>query len=104
MFPLPAIKESGIVLASTSDVIPRHKDVVLRIAATAAGSYGVALTQHGKEFSFKTITLKANQPSDVTLSLPRSLDGVIVATIYDNRETPMAERLLFRQPEHHLNV
>src|SRR3989454_4220445 len=79
VFPLPAVKGSGVVLSSTSNVTPRQKDVVLRIAATADGAYGVALTQHGKEFSFKRITLKANQPNDVTLSLPRSLDGVIVA-------------------------
>ena len=35
---------------------------------------------------------------------PKSLDGVIVATVYDDRKTPMAERLLFRQPEHNLKV
>src|SRR3989475_1435935 len=104
VFPLPSVKESGVVLSSTSDVTPRQKDVVLRIAATAGGAYGVALTQHGKEFSFKPITLKANQPNNVTLTLPRSLDGVIVATIYDDRKTPMAERLLFRQPETSLKV
>src|SRR5882672_6148667 len=104
VFPLPSVKGSGVVLSSTSNVTPRQKDVVLRIAATADGAYGVALTQHGKEFSFKRITLKANQPNDVTLSLPRSLDGVIVATVYDDRKTPMAERLLFRQPEHKLTV
>ncbi|PYS44655.1 MAG: A-macroglobulin complement component, partial [Acidobacteria bacterium] len=104
VFPLPSIKEAGVVLSSTSDVIPRQKDVVLRIAATADGVYDVALTQHGKEFSFKRITLKANEPDDVTLSLPRSLDGVIVATVYDGHETPLAERLLFRQPGHNLKV
>src|SRR5438128_2150544 len=59
VFPLPSVKGSGVVLSSTSNVTPRQKDVVLRIAATADGAYGVALTQHGKEFSFKRITLKA---------------------------------------------
>src|SRR5262249_51304613 len=44
------------------------------------------------------------QPSDVTFTVPRFIDGVIVATVYDNRKTPMAERLLFRQPEHNLRV
>jgi len=103
-FLLPAVKESGVVLSSTSDVIPRQKDVVLRLGATTNGAYGVALTQRGKEFAFKSITLKANQPTNVTLTLPRSLDGVIVATVYDDGKTPMAERLIFRQPEHNLKV
>jgi hypothetical protein len=104
VFPLPAVKESGIVLSSTSEVTPRQQDVVLRIASTADGAYNVALTQRGKEFSFKSIRLKANQPADVAFTVPRSLDGVIVATVYDDRKTPMAERLLFRQPEHNLKV
>ena len=77
---------------------------MVRVSATTSGAYGVALTQRGKEFSFKPITLRANQPTDVTFAVPRSLDGVIVATVYDDRETPMAERLLFRQPEHNLKV
>src|SRR5437899_6343696 len=42
VFPLPSVKESGVVLSSTSEVIPRQKDVLLRIAATAGGAYGVA--------------------------------------------------------------
>src|SRR6185295_4111494 len=78
VFPLPPVKESGVVLAATSDVVLRQRDVVLRIAATADGVYGVALSQSGRELSFKRVTLKANQFSDETLSIPRSLDGVLV--------------------------
>jgi hypothetical protein len=103
-FRLPAVKESGVVLSSASDVTPKLKDVVVHVAATAAGDYGIALSQGGKELAFKSITLKANQPADVAFTIPRSLDGVIVATVYDERRTPLAERLLFRQPEHNLKV
>ena len=86
IFPLPAVKESGVVISSTSDVTPRQKNVVVRVAATAGGDYGVALTQRGKEFAFKSVTLKANQPSDVSFTVPKSLDGVIVATVYDDQQ------------------
>ena len=103
-FPLPAIKESGVVISATSDVTPKRRNIVVRVAATAGGDYGIALSQHGKEFSFKSISLRPNQVTDVMVSVPRSLDGVIVATVYDDRKTPMAERLLFRQPEHKLKV
>src|SRR5262245_36813166 len=104
IFPLPAVKESGVVISATSDVTPSRKNLVVHVVATAGGEYGIALSQHGKEFSFKSVTLKANQSTDVMLTVPRSLDGVIVATVYDDRKTPMAERLLFRQPEHNLKV
>jgi hypothetical protein len=104
-FPLPAVKETGVVVSSTSDVIPRQKDVVVRVDATTSGVYGVALSQGGKQFSFKAIALNAKQAMDVTLPVPASLDGVIVATIYeDDLKTPLAERLLFRQPEHNVKV
>jgi hypothetical protein len=103
-FRLPAVKESGVVLSSTSDVIPKQKDALVRVAATAAGEYGIALSQCGKEFAFKSIALAGHQPTDVALTIPRSLDGVIVVTVYDDRKTPVAERLLFRQPEHKLKV
>jgi len=104
VFPLPSVKESGVVLSSISNVTARQKDVALRIAATTSGDYGVALTQRGKEFAFKSVSLTANRPTNVAFTLPRSLDGVIVATVYDDNKTPMAERLIFRQPEHGLKV
>jgi hypothetical protein len=104
-FPLPAVKETGVVISATSDVIPRQKDVVVRVDATTSGVYGVALSREGKQISFKAIALTAKQATDVTLSVPNSLDGVIVATVYsDDLKTPLAERLLFRQPEHNIKV
>src|SRR6185503_9752097 len=66
--------------------------------------YGVALSQHGKELSFKRISLRALQATEVALTVPKSVDGVIVATIYDDRNTPKAERLLFRQPQQQVKV
>src|SRR5881396_4013227 len=92
IFRLPAVKESGVVISSTSDVTPRQKDILVRVSATEGGAYGIALSHRGKEFSFKPITLRAEQPTDVTLAVPKSIDGVIVATIYDDRKIPMAER------------
>ena len=103
-FALPTVKESGVVISSVSDITPRQEDVVVRVGSTSGGVYGVTLTQRGKEFSFKRISLRPYQTSDVTFTLPKSLDGVIVATVYDGHNTPMAERLLFRQPDNNLKV
>jgi alpha-2-macroglobulin-like protein len=104
VFPLPAIKDIGVVIASASDVTPKEKDIVVRVAATADGDYRIALSQRGKELTSKMVTLKADRPTTVELTVPRTLDGVLVATVYDNHDTPMAERLLFRQSQHQLNV
>ena len=99
VFPLPAVKESGVVISSVSDVTPRQEDVVVRIGATTGGAYGVTLAQRGKELSFKRVSLRPYQTAEVAFTVPESLDGVIVATVYDDRKTPRAERLVFRQPE-----
>src|ERR1051326_6827419 len=104
VFPLPPVKESGVVITSVSNVIPKEADPVVRVGATAEGTYSVSLTQRGKEFSFKRVSLRAYHTTNVTFTVPKSLDGVIVATVYDSHNTPMAERLIFRQPEHKLKV
>src|SRR5262249_9715530 len=103
-FPLPAVRESGVVISSTTDVTPKQKDVALRIGASSDGVYRVSLSQRGKEVSFTAVKLVANRLTDVSLTLPKSIDGVIVATVYDPQMKPVAERLVFRQPEHQLNV
>jgi uncharacterized protein YfaS (alpha-2-macroglobulin family) len=104
VFSLPAVKESGVVLTALSDVTAKQKDIAIRVAATTSGTYGIALTQKGKEFSFKTVTLRANQQANVAFTVPRILDGVVVATVYNDQKVPLAERLLFRQPERSLKV
>jgi alpha-2-macroglobulin-like protein len=104
VFSLPAVKDSGVIIGATSDISPRQEDVMVRVAASTAGTYAVSLTQRGKEFSFKRLSLRANNPTDVTFTVPASLDGVMVATVYDHNQTPMAERLLFRQPENNFKV
>jgi hypothetical protein len=103
-FRLPTIKKSGVVLTSTSDVATTKQDVAVRIVATEDSTYGISLSQRGREYAFKSIALRANNPTEVAFTLPRTLDGVIVATVYDDRKIPIAERLLFRQPERGLRV
>src|SRR5689334_21866606 len=75
LFPLPAVKDSGAVISSIADVVPRLEDVIVRLAATERGAYDVVLTRRGKEFASKRVTLTTNQPTEVAFTIPRSLDG-----------------------------
>jgi hypothetical protein len=104
IYPLPTVKDSGVVISSVSDVVPRQGDVTVRVGATDGGTYEVELTQRGQEFSSKHLALRPKQMMDVAFTVPKSLDGVIVATVYDDRKIPRAERLLFRQLENRLKV
>src|SRR5439155_507635 len=102
VFALPAVKASGVVISSTSDITPRLKDVVVRLGATSDGSYLIVLSQRGKELALKPVTPRANQPADFTLAVPKFLDGVIAVTVYNDRMSPMAERFIFRPPARQL--
>jgi hypothetical protein len=104
VFPLPAVKDDGVVLSSAADVMPAKKNFNLRLASTADRTVDVEISQRGRELAFESVALRAHQPADVSFTLPRTVDGVMVATVYDENKTPMAERLIFRQPEHQLNV
>lgn len=104
VYPLPPVKDSGVVISSVSDVVPRQDDVTVRVGATDGGAYAVELTQRGREFSSKHVALRPKQMTEVAFTVPKSLDGVIVATVYDDRKIPRAERLLFRQPENRLKI
>src|SRR5215471_3993266 len=73
VFPLPPVKESGVVISSVSDVIARQADIVVRVGATAEATYSVSLTQGGKEFSVKRVGLKPYQPTNITFAVPKSV-------------------------------
>jgi hypothetical protein len=103
-YPLPIVKDSGVVLASGSNLTPRFEDVMVRLAATASGNFNVALTQRGKELASKRVTLTARQPMDVAFPVATALDGVLTVTVYDERKTPLAERLIFRQPSRRVGL
>jgi hypothetical protein len=103
-FALPAVKNSGVVITSVGDISTRQKDVSVRVESTSSGVYSVVLSQHGREVSYKSVTLNARQSSEIAFTVPRATDGVIVATVYDDQKTPMAERLLFRQPERRFDI
>jgi hypothetical protein len=103
-FPLPPVKADGMVLSSTTDVIGRNKDAVLRLYASKDSVYEIVLTQRNREIVSTLVMLKANHHADITMPVPGDVDGVIVATIYNDTKTPVAERLLFRQPARKLRI
>src|SRR5207247_8825729 len=44
VFALPAVKASGVVISSASNVTPRLKDVVVRVGATSDGSSSISVS------------------------------------------------------------
>jgi len=103
-FDLPAVKDDGVVLRSLQDIASKEQEVKLSVASTTGRTVAVTLSRQETELASVKRELKAGEPAELTLTPPASADGVLVATVWDEKGTPLAERLVFRQPAKSLNV
>jgi len=104
LFPLPAPIANGIVLTSASDITAADQPVKLQCASSTGGDYTVTLSKHGQQFSSQMLDLKPGKPADISLEAPDWADGALVITARDGNGKALAERLVFRQPDHSLHV
>ncbi len=112
-FPLQPTRATGALLQAVTDVIAPEQKAEFKIASNTPGDYKLTLRQREKEIASKNITVGSGgwfswSPGpgklfDVSVALPDDVDGVLAATLWEG-ETPLAERLVFRQPAKPLNV
>jgi uncharacterized protein YfaS (alpha-2-macroglobulin family) len=103
-YPLPAIKPTGAVLNSATDVTSAGAAVKLNLTATDAGKYTVTLSKRQTEIASVTTSLSARVSESLVLTPPAWADGVLVATARNADGTPVAERLIFRAPSGSVHV
>jgi len=103
-FPLPAVKDAGATLAAAADVVGRSEPVKLMVTSTSDAKLKLTLAQRNVVVASADIGARAGAASEVTVTPPPSADGVLVATLWDEKGTPLAERLIFRKPAKSLNV
>ena len=104
IFPLPKVKDTGGNLRALTNVTRKSESVRLRVASTSGGKLTVTLTKRETEVSSVNWQATPGVPADVTLTPPRSADGVLIATLWDEKGRPVAERLVFRQPAKSLRI
>ncbi|MFW6161207.1 MAG: MG2 domain-containing protein [Planctomycetota bacterium] len=97
-FPLPPVKASGGTLRAVEDVTPKGQAVRLRAGSTSGGRLTLTLSKREVEVSSVSWRAAPGVMANVTLTPPRSADGVLVATLWDEEGKPLAERLVFRRP------
>ena len=95
-YPLPEVKESGVVVTSVGNVVPGKSEVKVRVGATASGKLKVQLLQREKELSNQSVDVQAGKMVDVSLDAGDAT-GVLVVTVWNEQGVPMAERLVFRE-------
>ena len=105
LFQLPPVKPAGVTIASNQDVYPSGKAIKLMVASTTAGEFKISLSKHQAEVASVAVTLAADQPQEISLTPPGQSDGVLIATVTDKiKNSPVAERLVFRQSESSIHV
>jgi hypothetical protein len=104
LFPLPDVKLAGASVRSDHDITAPGEPIELSVAATQAGTYRIALSQRQTEVSSTKISLSAGTVQQVRLTPPASADGVLIATIRNDHDVALAERLVFRKPSRSLHI
>ena len=110
--PLPEAKKEGLVLSSTRKIYPTGRPVTLKLMSTKPGPVTVTLRKREVEVaSLEGLKLNAQggKSGDVfrgicSFTPPRTADGVLVATVWEEKGNPLAERLIFREPASSVNV
>ncbi|MDB5323790.1 MAG: large glycoprotein [Phycisphaerales bacterium] len=114
-YPLPEVKESGVVLATVEDAVAADAPVRLTLATTVKDAkYKVTLSKREtpvaeQTVDFKAIDFDAADPNRhlaiVNLKPTTTADGVLIATVWDESgKTPLAERLVFRKPAKSIKI
>ncbi|HLL55563.1 MAG TPA: MG2 domain-containing protein, partial [Myxococcaceae bacterium] len=99
-FPLPEAKARGAVLRGTKDVTTKGR--LVELGVDFAGLNRVMVTLSKREMSVAS-SYVSEKKGTVVLD-PGDADGVLVATVWDDDGRPLAERLVFREPEKTLQV
>jgi len=112
-YPLPAIKDAGIILSTIDDVVAAGQPIRINLLSTTTTTHKITLNKHETEIASAAIrfvpegpggssgirTAPVNKPTEIALDAPADVDGILTATVWDaDGKTPLAERLVFRKP------
>lgn len=103
-YPLPPVAQAGAVIHSEQDVFQPGAPIKLSVAASSSGEYRLTLRQREEEKAAAKIELSGGKPAEVALTPAANVTGVLIATLWDSQDIPVAERLIFRRPENEVAV
>ncbi|CAN5481917.1 hypothetical protein BH10CYA1_BH10CYA1_57020 [soil metagenome] len=103
-YPLPKIKASGAVIHSDSDVFKKNQPITVKVGCTEK-DFLVTLAKREVEVASDKVK-RATTASMQTASfdVPPNIDGVLTVTVWSEKGSPLAERLIFREPSKPLNI
>jgi uncharacterized protein YfaS (alpha-2-macroglobulin family) len=103
-FALPRVASTGTILRAKNDSYTSGASVKLDLASTEKGKLTLVLARREQEIARKSIEQYDVGLTTFELTPPASAEGVLVATVYDENDLPLAERLIFRRPAKAVHV
>ncbi|MFZ5441999.1 MAG: MG2 domain-containing protein [Myxococcota bacterium] len=100
---LPEVVAEGATLTAASEVTAAGEPVKLTAGWTGDRVVTVTLRQREVELSKVTLDARNQKNAPVTLDA-KDAEGVLVATLTTKDGTPLAERLVFREPKKQLTI
>ncbi|MEQ8818992.1 MAG: MG2 domain-containing protein [Sumerlaeia bacterium] len=104
---LPVAQREGVVLRATQTKYGPAEPVELHVASAHHQSVEIVLSQREKRLAAQGFTLTPDRPQTVRLQVPDGVSGVLRATVMtrgQGSELPLAERLVFVEPERRLVI
>ncbi|MEX1017540.1 MAG: MG2 domain-containing protein [Phycisphaeraceae bacterium] len=106
-FALPEVKEEGVVFQFVRETYDALDPIALSVRSTdGRGDLRVTLARRDRQVAAAQVQFEhiIIGWGDVTLTPPDDVHGVLIATVWDGDGKPVAERLIYRQPRHQLDV
>jgi len=108
-FPLPEVKKQGVVLRVPDETIAADQDVRIALLQRDIGKARLVLSCREMELDavnvdFATDAQKKDPPYAWKTLKPKDASGVLRVTVYDEKNTPLAERLVYRHPKEALRI
>jgi alpha-2-macroglobulin-like protein len=101
VYPLPKAKSDGAVIRSDRDIFKKGQPLTVQVGCTDK-SFRVTLAKREVEVAHHNVdqskgAVRKRSMQRVALDVPADLDGVLTVTVWDERGTPLAERIVFRE-------
>ncbi len=102
LYPLPSVKKDGALIHSDKNIFEKGEPITLHVGCTNK-KFRISLAKREVVIT-KSAMLKPGGLQEITLKVPPEVDGVLTATIWDENDVPLAERLIFREQAHPLKI
>ena len=97
------VNEDGVSLHSEKDVYAANERIEIGLISSKSENYLVTLSKREKREDSIAVAVAKQTEKRVSLDAKES-SGVLVVTVWDEQQRPIAERLVFRKPSAVVNV